>query len=266
MDRRCLPCRINEKVSVVILTKNRYDEFIRAINSVIRQDILLKIEIIVIGDNCEYIKDVIFDDIPKNINVKKINVYLDEKKEYKITVKRVATLRDIAIRLFEGEYVCFLDDDNEWEPYHLSSLLKVVNNKDYLAVYSWRKLYLKNRSPWIPDHWPWLGSDLSQKELLRIYQKIGMLRNNSNILKDNHNVIYNNKDFSTVDMGAWLFKREFFNHINFETCYSEKQVDRLVTEDDILLLDVKKNNIAVCSSEVPSLKYCLGGYSNAYNE
>lgn len=252
-------------VSVIILTKNRHEKLICAINSVLKQDFKNEIEIVLIGDSCDYLENIEYLKLPRNISIKKHNIILDKGIDKNLIVHRVATLRNIAVNLSTENFVCFLDDDNLWEANHISSLMDTILVHQCKASYSWRQLFLNNGKPWIPTIWPWIGSDVPQEKLLGIYKELGMLDLKTNILKDKFEAIYDNRDFATIDMGAWLFKKDLFDVIKFKTDYTKEEVNCLVTEDDQLLLDFKKLNFLVHSSQKATLKYYLGGFSNLYN-
>ncbi|MPL99924.1 UDP-4-amino-4-deoxy-L-arabinose--oxoglutarate aminotransferase [bioreactor metagenome] len=254
----------SEGVSVIVLTKNRKEKLVEAINSVLMQDFKGSIEILLIGDNCNYLDCIDRLKLPKNIKIKKNNIILDRYFDEKPTVCRVATLRNISINLVSQNFICFLDDDNQWEENHISSLIDSMNQHNCKATFSWRKLFLENGKPFIPKSWPWIGSDISQDVLSDIYLNLGVLDENSNILKDCFEAIYQNRDYATIDMGAWLFRKEIFDIIKFRTNYSEEEINSVVTEDDVLLKDLKKLNFIVHPSQKATLKYYLGGYSNMF--
>ncbi len=255
----------SDDVSVIILTKNRKEKLIRAINSVLKQDFKNEIEILLIGDNCDYLESIGDFELPKNITVKTYNIILDRNTFKNTVVQRVSTLRNMALKLASKNCISFLDDDNSWEINHLSALMDTMQSHQCMATYSWRKLFLSNGKPWIPTTWPWKGSDLSQKKLLKVYRILGMLDSKTNILKDQFQAIYGKRDFATIDMGAWLFKKEIFQALSFQTEYSVEEVNCSVTEDDVLLQHLKKFNYVVYPSQKASLKYYFGGYSNLYN-
>lgn len=255
----------NDGISVIILTKNRKEKLLNAISSVSKQDFTNPIEILLVGDNCDYLESLELPRLSKNITVKRHNIILDKSIDKNLIVHRVATIRNFAIKLTSQNCICFLDDDNLWEVNHLSTLMNTLQTNQCKATYSWRKLFLNNGKPWIPTTWPWIGSDVPQKELLTIYKELGMLDLKTNVLKDKFEAIYNNRDYATIDMGAWLFKKELFDVVSFKTDYTKEEVNCLVTEDDQLLLDLKKLNFIVHSSKKATLKYFLGGFSNQYN-
>ncbi len=256
----------NPSVTVIILTKNRKQKLMRAVRSVTKQFFQNQIEILLVGDNCKYLNSFTFQNLPSKITLVKHNIKLDPAIQNQTTVYRVAMLRNVSIQLASKDFICFLDDDNMWEPDHLSSLMDTIITHQCSASYSWRKLYLSNGKPWVPSIWPWTGSSTPQKKLISYYRKLGMLDANTNILKDNFSALYKGQDFSTVDMGAWLFKKNLFNILSFETNYTKEEQAKMVTEDDRLLVDLKKLNFRVQPSEKTTLRYYLGGYSNSYDK
>lgn len=263
--RKTIKVDQSDSVSVIILTKDRKEKLLRAINSVLKQDFKDDIEILLIGDSCDYLESIGHLKLPKNITLKKYNIILDKSTFKNTVVQRVSTLRNMALKLASKNCISFLDDDNAWEINHLSTLMDTMQFYQCKATYSWRQLFRNNGKPWIPTTWPWKGSDFPQKKLLEIYKTLGMLDSKSNILKDQFQAIYNRRDFATIDMGAWLFKKEIFQVLSFQTEYSAEEVKCSVTEDDILLKDLKKFNFLVYPSQKATLKYHLGGYSNLYS-
>lgn len=258
--------RNNEKISIIILTQNRQESLQRAIASVIKQDCEGSLELIIVGDNCKYLENIHLPKNKRQIVLRKHNLMLDLGNPLNPTVHKVAILRNFAIRLASSDFICFLDDDNIWERNHLSSLMNTILKEKCMASYSWRKLYLKNGKPWVPKIWPWIGSDVPQKKLFQIYSKIGMIENYSNVLKDRTEAIFNGRNYATVDMGAWLFRKEIFNVVSFKTDYSKEEGDSLVTEDDQLLIDLNKYKFSLSSTKKATLHYFLGGFSNQYNQ
>ncbi|WP_017593083.1 DegT/DnrJ/EryC1/StrS family aminotransferase [Nocardiopsis potens] len=70
-------------------------------------------------------------------------------------VERVGALRRMAVQAADGDLIAFLDDDNEWEPDHLESLLEAVA-PGLPAAHSWRRLVGPGGGPHPADRFPWL--------------------------------------------------------------------------------------------------------------
>lgn len=98
---------MNDLVSVVIPTHQRYDTLFRAIDSVINQT-YRNIEIIVVDDN--------YDDLELRKNIKKriINNYNNVKVISKNKHLGGAIARNIGFDNSKGNYIAFLDDDDEY--------------------------------------------------------------------------------------------------------------------------------------------------------
>ncbi|MDM5329839.1 glycosyltransferase family 2 protein [Neobacillus sp. CF12] len=112
-------------VSVVIPTYKRADTLPRAIDSVLNQS-YKNIEIIVVDDNnpdTEYRKytESIMDMYKKYKNV----IYLKHDKN-----KNGSAARNTGIRHANGEYIMFLDDDDEFFPEKVSAQVKRLNSLD----------------------------------------------------------------------------------------------------------------------------------------
>jgi len=104
-------------ISVIIPTYNRSQLLIRAIKSVVNQT-YQNFEIIVINDGST-------DDTDEVI--KRV---LDERITYlrHADNKGAATARNTGIRAAKGEYIAFLDSDDEWLPKKLAKQIKILKS------------------------------------------------------------------------------------------------------------------------------------------
>lgn len=124
--------KVEPLVSVIIPTYKRPGMLGRAIDSVLNQT-YDNIEVIVVDDNdedSEYRKET-EEFMDKYADIDKL-VYLKHKKN-----KNGAAARNTGIKNSKGEYISFLDDDDEYLP---SKLMLQVNkiskhSSDYIAVY-----------------------------------------------------------------------------------------------------------------------------------
>ncbi|MBZ0183571.1 MAG: glycosyltransferase [Melioribacteraceae bacterium] len=114
-------------VSVIIPTYNRNFELKRAINSVLKQT-YDSFEIIVVDDYGTGETRKTIDEIKS----KKIIYYVNEHK------KGANGARNTGILKSNGEYIAFLDDDDEWLPNKLESNINILKNFDdsYVGVFS----------------------------------------------------------------------------------------------------------------------------------
>lgn len=115
-----------EKVSTIITTHNRLEYLKKAVNSVKNQT-YKNIELIIIDDNsndgteeyCKNLNDVIYRKI------------LPEEH------KNGNYARNLGISYATGEFIAFLDDDDEWETTKIEKqVAKLIENKSLGAVYT----------------------------------------------------------------------------------------------------------------------------------
>ncbi len=130
-----------ELISVVIPTHNRYEELIRALESIKKQT-YKKLEVIIIDDNSN----------------KKLSKRIEKviKKEYKnyIYVKNSQNLggalsRNKGVEIAKGKYISFLDDDDEYYPNKIEEQYNFFNkkkDKDLALVYCYGDIYYPNGS------------------------------------------------------------------------------------------------------------------------
>lgn len=112
---------LGPKVSVVIPTYRRLGLLRKAVESAVAQDWLNK-EIIVVGDNCPAL-------LPKELPFTCFN-----DRQVPVIVRNLprnhgaggAVPRNYAIMLAGGAWIAYLDDDNEWKPNHVSSVMMAI--------------------------------------------------------------------------------------------------------------------------------------------
>ncbi len=107
----------NPLVSVIIPTFNRCQVLKRAILSVVNQD-YKNLEIVIVNDaSVDPTSDII-----KSISDPRIKYIINERN------KGLAATRNTGIRNSRGEYITFLDDDDEWANEKISLQLEVFRN------------------------------------------------------------------------------------------------------------------------------------------
>jgi glycosyltransferase involved in cell wall biosynthesis len=122
-------------ISVVIPTRNRSERLERAINSVFAQT-FKNWEIIIVDDNS-------IDDtksLVEKLNNNKIS-YINLPKQ-----KGGAAARNIGINKSAGEYIAFLDDDDEWLPEKLAKQYNMFLKSPEIALcYTGRTIIRENK-------------------------------------------------------------------------------------------------------------------------
>jgi FkbM family methyltransferase len=112
-------------VSVIIPTKDRPEMLTQAIQSVLNQT-FTELEIIVVNDGGVDVQSVI-----SRLNTRGNIVY----KKHDHTLDRSAT-RNTGIRAARGKYIAYLDDDDNYYPNHIETLVKFLENSEYKIAYT----------------------------------------------------------------------------------------------------------------------------------
>lgn len=118
----------NPLISTIITTyKREYKFLIRSINSVIRQS-YKNIEIIVVDDNNS--NSIYRDELEKRLLVDFSHIrYIKHSINLGAQVSR-----NDGIKAANGEYVAFLDDDDEWLPEKIEKQVAAINNDDDIGL------------------------------------------------------------------------------------------------------------------------------------
>ena len=177
---------------------------------------------------------------------------------------RLARLRNYAIARVASPWVAFLDDDNELERNHLRCLMHCATVTGREAVYSHRRLFHRNGAPFLEDCWPW---SRTREEGVRRYQELavlGIVEKGSNVVKDRVDLRPGAQFIMQVDTSEWLIRTEVLRRCPISDVFADDDWANNVTEDDKMLTGLVSARIEFSSSEQPSLKYYLGGYSNRH--
>jgi glycosyltransferase involved in cell wall biosynthesis len=132
---------MNEKISVIITTKNRLGYLKEALNSVINQTYKNK-EIIVINDGSE-------DDTKKWLDS------LENKNNFNIihnkTSKGANYCRNLGIKKSTGDYIATMDDDDIWAMHKLEKQMEIFNNNKNIDIVSCSYTLIDKNSKIIKD-------------------------------------------------------------------------------------------------------------------
>jgi glycosyltransferase involved in cell wall biosynthesis len=115
--------RVNPKVSVIIPTKNRATYVSSAIRSVLCQT-FRDFEVIVIdAASTDNTKEVI-----SNFSDKRVRLFFEKKD------RGVSASRNLGIVLSKGEFIAFLDDDDQWTQRKLEKQLELIRSRPNVGV------------------------------------------------------------------------------------------------------------------------------------
>lgn len=151
---------IKGMVSCIIPTYKRSETLIRAINSVLLQT-YKNIEVLVIDDNNP-------NDESSLIVQKRLSEIKDKRVMYIQQEKHIngAVARNVGIRSSQGEYIAFLDDDDEWLPEKIEKQLAVLSNDEKLGGVTALYTHFVNDNPYRRCY-PYSSDNLHKKVLDR---------------------------------------------------------------------------------------------------
>lgn len=111
-------------VSVIIPTHNRVELLPRAINSVLNQT-YQEIEVIVVSDGSTDGTDALMEKYANNSRIKYINYTPAHGGNY---------ARNTGVKMSNGDYVAFLDDDDEWLPTKIEEQMHIFNTSPNIGL------------------------------------------------------------------------------------------------------------------------------------
>ncbi|WP_051854881.1 glycosyltransferase family 2 protein [Streptomyces sp. NRRL B-1347] len=184
--------------------------------------------------------------------------YVPREPHEKSGPGRSSRLRNLGVRLSGSAWIAFLDDDNEWTPDHLQSLLDQARAHSVRAVYSEVGLLDKDGAPYLEPRWPWANSVAEAERTYADYVAKGICVPGSNVIKDRPGTYE-----VPVDTSAWLLARELLLDVPFEEEFTAADADGLVSEDDKLYYRLVQGREPMVCTGRATLRYYLGGYSNS---
>lgn len=242
-------------VTVVTLTRHRPTQLARAIASVLSQTYPNTWHLVVIDDCRDAQK------VTENLAHARLRTLYASRQPVEFDgLSRVARLRNLAVTNVESPFVAFLDDDNEWYPHHLAELVHCATRTGSRAVHSYRELYRADGSPFTDEATPWAPSEDGARSGWRTLVDEGIRAPYSHVMRDSAYA----GSASSVDTSEWLLSTTLAQDIGFVDDLQVGAEDYVaVGEDDRFLQDLRARNVAVATTGLPTLRYYLGGFSNA---
>ncbi|MCS0634960.1 glycosyltransferase [Streptomyces sp. LP05-1] len=177
---------------------------------------------------------------------------------------RSSRLRNMAVRVSESPWIAFLDDDNEWEPDHLASLLACARRTGHRAVHSQLRMFHPDGTPYLEPLDPWTADeDAARAEYARMRAR-GVVAPGTCVRRDRLDPLGTPDPVVSVDTGEWLLARELLLRLPFRDDFDAADEAARTGEDDKLAADLRRAREPVSCTGLPTLRYYLGGYSNNF--
>lgn len=179
--------------------------------------------------------------------------------------RRIATLRDIGASLSKTRWMAYLDDDDEWLPNHLHTLLETAARTSAQAVHSWQQTLNPDGTPFLEEYFPWKrGVDAGRAEYDRLLG-LGMLEKGSNIIRHRVDREEGPEHVRYVDGGEWLLDSEMTRRLGFVCDFTDEDRADMIAEDDKFVTKLVENDIPIACTERATFIYRLGGFSNQFD-
>jgi glycosyltransferase involved in cell wall biosynthesis len=269
-----------DKITVITLTRRRRELLKRAIASVYSQDYPGCIDHLIMIDDCAETLEELGDmesssrrRLIPHFESKAFGEMTDGREGLDVVYPRIARLLNVGVGVSDSQWIAFLDDDNEYEPNHLSSLVDCAVRNDCSAVHSFRKVFHADGSPYLDPHFPWARDPEEGKRIYELMCSRGVWVRNSNILKDragpsglapfrNSTILSARDPVLLVDTSVWLLERSLLMKYPVPEAFSEEDFRNNTAPDDKLLELLLENKVRIVATGLPTLRYYLGGISN----
>ena len=234
----------------------------RAIDSVRRQDYPY-LEHIIVGDPCAENAltslTALAEEQPHGVPLRVCNAPRPVSDIATYRPARAAYARMAGVRAAGGGLLAFLDDDNEYEPGHITAMVRAIQGRPHLqAVYCWRQLVHPDGSPYLTPASPWQGHPERARRDYADLVAAGVWVPGTNLLRDSLAT-------NTVDSSCWLLHRELLTRVPFRITYHVQEREARLGEDVAFCFDLQRHAIPVSHVPQHSVRYYLGGFSTSGN-
>ncbi|HEX6969470.1 MAG TPA: glycosyltransferase [Micromonosporaceae bacterium] len=245
-----------ESITVITLTRLRPSLVQRAMRSVRAQQTEHRVNHVVLIDDCPETQAALAAVTSDSRDVEVL--YLPREPHEVSGPARSSRLRNFGVRRSTDRWIAFLDDDNEWTPDHLDSLVECAREHDVRAAYSHVALLNRDGTPYLEPRWPWARGAEEARQIYRDYLAKGILTPGSNVVGSRPGV-----HEETPDTSSWLLARDLLLEVPFQEHFSRSDAENLLGEDDKLFHALLARGEKLACTHRATLRYYLGGYSNS---
>jgi glycosyltransferase involved in cell wall biosynthesis len=129
-DVRLEEIQIGQLVSVIIPTYDRIELLTKAVDSALAQT-YQNIEVIVVGDNCPKLQSQL-EEMKRMETIPDLRGGCDPRVRFLNLPTNHgsggAVPRNVAISMAQGDYIAYLDDDNEWNHDHVATIMQAIQD------------------------------------------------------------------------------------------------------------------------------------------
>lgn len=248
-------------VTVVTVTRRRPELLERCIRSVAGQDYRGTLRHLIVVDDCSETASFLAG-LEGNGQGRLRRILAKRHASESSGPPRLAKLRNLAAKRVDTTWTAFLDDDNEYEPHHIASLVDCAATTGCPAVHSHRQLLYFEGGPFLEARWPWRRAAEEARACYRELVAAGVLEAGSNIVRDRVDASKLGGGIMLVDTSEWLIRTEVLRQVGIPNQFSYEDWVQNLAEDDKLVAALVAAGVKIGCSKQPSLKYYLGGYSN----
>jgi glycosyltransferase involved in cell wall biosynthesis len=240
-------------ITVITLTRRRPLLVQRAIRSVRAQRTAHPVHHVVLVDDCPDTLATLrgLPDLGARVS------YQPRAEDEVSGPSRSSRLRNLGVRAATDPWIAFLDDDNEWTPDHLDSLVDCAQRRGVRVAYSDVSLHNQDGSDYLAPRWPWAHTVAEAEREYADYVAKGVCAPGSNVLRDSPGACG-----VAADTSAWLLARELLLEIPFAERFTAQDANELQGEDDKLYQALVRRREPMACTGRTTLRYYLGGYSN----
>jgi glycosyltransferase involved in cell wall biosynthesis len=254
------------EVAVVTPTRNRPHLLWRAVESAAAQQDV-RIRHVIVGDDCPALADPAFvarlTGAFPHVTVINTTPQSHPRVQHDYRWARVARLRNLGSAATDLEFIAHLDDDNTWDPGHLSSLVAGLRaNPAAELAHGWRRLLYDDGSPFfIPEGLdPWNDDPESSAKSYTLLVASGVVTPGSNILRDR--MSFNGILLGRVDNNELMVRRRLFERIPYPEEFSRWKQKLGLGDDALLNYLLLKDKVEIMCTEQVTVNYFMGGKSN----